>query len=191
MQTALESGPFGAFLLAGGSSRRMGQDKAALSYQGIPLLDHIRDLARKAGATPVLVGGGASADVPDPFPGAGPANALCALANAALDGMPPAWVVLPVDMPLLGPGLLQRLARTPGHAAHFMDQPLPFLLRLDTHVRTYAGEVAHRLAARDSISLYRVLEDLRATVLTPSDAEQAQLVNANTPTDWQAVLASR
>lgn len=191
MHTASESGPFGAFLLAGGGSRRMGQDKAALSYQGIPLLDHMRDLARKAGANPVLVGGGTSADVPDPFPGAGPANALCALAHIAQGGQPLVWIVMPVDMPLLGPALLQRLTRTAGHAAHFMDQPLPFVLRLDTHVRTYAGDVARRLAAGDSISLYHVLEDLQATVLTPSEAERAQLVNANTPSDWQTMLATR
>lgn len=189
--------PFGALLLAGGRSSRMGRDKASLAYRSVPLLTHMKRLAGAAGAAPVLVSGGPAGDLPDPLPGAGPAAGLCALADhargrpqAVPHGWPYAWIVLPVDMPLLGPSLLRRLAATPGRAAHFAGQPLPLMLRLEAETFRVADAAKARLLAGESVALHRMLADLGAAALAASAAEQAELVNANTPDAWQNILAA-
>ncbi|WP_236627690.1 nucleotidyltransferase family protein [Caulobacter sp. B11] len=70
--------PFGAMILCGGGSRRMGRDKALLRLDGVRAVEVVADLARAAGAAAVLTAG---ADhgldwVPDPSPDAGPVGGV-------------------------------------------------------------------------------------------------------------------
>ncbi len=48
---------FTAVILAGGRSSRMGRDKAFLTFQGKPLIEHALQLVRDAGADEVLISG--------------------------------------------------------------------------------------------------------------------------------------
>jgi molybdopterin-guanine dinucleotide biosynthesis protein A len=168
-------------VLAGGRSSRMGRDKARLEVGGATLLDRARALLRDAGAAPVIVAGRADAPggVPDPEPGLGPAAAARhALARLAEQGAAAAWAV-PVDMPLLTPGLLVRLREAGGPGAAFAAHPLPFYVRLDPAA----------LAASSATSVRGLLAELGAAALEPSPEETARLVNVNTPDEFDRLAA--
>ncbi len=176
---------FGALILAGGLSSRMGTDKASLPYGARPLLAHMRGIAGHSGARTVLVGGGPHGDLPDPVAEAGPVASLWALARTtpkvATDSR---WVVIPVDMPLLEGPLLRRLAAAGPRPAFFAGHPLPLALTMDNATRDVLERMGERLSAGKSISVHHVLELLEADTLSPDAAERAQLVNANTREEW-------
>lgn len=100
----------GAFILAGGQSRRMGQDKALTRLAGVPLVKHACNLVRSAGLEPRIAG--ARSDLSSFAPtlpddptrtGLGPLAGICsALTNTSA----PLALFLPVDMPLLPTSLI-------------------------------------------------------------------------------------
>src|SRR5579863_2274620 len=121
----------GGLILAGGQSRRMGRDKAGLTFGSETLLARaVRHMAPVAGplvvslapgqvADPVLVGVGALA-VRDTAPFGGPLPGLLQgfRALAALKPAPEAVLVMPVDMPFYTGAWMERaLAGLHGHAA--------------------------------------------------------------------------
>jgi molybdopterin-guanine dinucleotide biosynthesis protein A len=93
-----------AVLLAGGESRRMGQDKATLLFQGKPFWQIQLDLLRKLEPTEILISARTDpawrpADiqfVPDAFPSRGPLSGLA----ASLDRIGTTHLLaLAIDMP--------------------------------------------------------------------------------------------
>ncbi len=114
---SLESGSaiFSAFVLAGGQSRRMGQDKALLTLAGQPLVAHALSTLRAAGLSPVIAGARSDLSrfarvIPDANPdcniGLGPLAGIC----AALESTTARYsVFLPVDLPLLPSSLISYL----------------------------------------------------------------------------------
>ena len=176
---------FATLILAGGRSSRMGTDKASLAYRGTTLLEHMKNIARSLGSGRVIVGGGTHGDLPDPIVGAGPAANLAALAE--IQGGPARWLVIPVDMPLLTPPLLQRLVAAGPDGAFFADHPLPLALTIDSRTRGVLQGVRADLAKGQSISVRHILAQIGARALTPNPGELDQLVNANTPTEWDQI----
>lgn len=90
-------------VLAGGASRRMGSDKAALELGGEPLVARLAGFLRAAGAEAVVAVGGDSSlharagvdSLPDEHPGQGPLGGLL----SALHWSPcPVLVVVAVDL---------------------------------------------------------------------------------------------
>jgi len=113
------------FVLAGGQSSRMGQDKALLLFAGRPLVAHALSILTQAGLPASIAGARPSARtaleafapvVEDPEPGLGPLAGICAaLASTSAHYA----VFLPVDLPLLPPALIAFLlhhARITGQA---------------------------------------------------------------------------
>ncbi len=108
------------FVLAGGRSSRMGQDKALLDFFGQPLIERALGILRRAGVTASVAGGSRELAafatlVPDSR--IGPLGGICAGLAAAVEDLA---VFLPVDMPLVPPGLLRLMlqhARTTGAKA--------------------------------------------------------------------------
>jgi molybdopterin-guanine dinucleotide biosynthesis protein A len=98
------------FVLAGGRSTRMGQDKALLQLAGKTLVDLALDKLRRLPlASPPRLAGAASdlsshaPVVPDLHPGCGPLSGM----EAALASSTHSFnVFLPIDMPLLPPSFL-------------------------------------------------------------------------------------
>ena len=113
------------FVLAGGQSSRMGQDKALLLFAGRPLVAHALSILTQAGLPASIAGARPSARtalesfapvVEDPESGLGPLAGIC----AALASTSARYAVfLPVDLPLLPPALIGFLlhhARITGRA---------------------------------------------------------------------------
>ncbi len=103
-QDSIVDGGVEGFVLAGGRSTRMGQDKALLQVGGRSLLDLALDKLRGLGvATPRIAAARSDLSshapvVPDLHPGCGPLSGIeAALAATNL----PLNLFLPVDMPLL------------------------------------------------------------------------------------------
>jgi molybdopterin-guanine dinucleotide biosynthesis protein A len=197
-------------VLAGGASSRMGQEKALLALpDGRSALAHVLDAAR-AVASPVLLAVDTAAHAErlrregdiaatpvllDLSPGAGP---LAALAGALRATGAPALLVLAVDTPLLDHRLLRLLhgvflagdADLVAPLVSGITQPMPAV-----YSATLAS-AAERLIAEGRRSL-RALFDapgVRAQLigevaLRAVDPELRSFVGANTPAEWQRVLA--
>lgn len=171
-------------VLAGGLSSRMGRDKALLPWAGVTLLDHMIGLLKSAGLERVVVAGARPGydAVPDLEPGQGPGIAISHL----LAGFgPDDWVlVVPVDMPLLTPGLIGGLigeAGQPLRAAHYLRHPLPALLP----ARNPNGALLHGHSLRE-------LHAQAGSLALPLDAsDQAAFHNVNTPEEWNEAQGAR
>jgi molybdenum cofactor guanylyltransferase len=91
------------FVLAGGRSSRMGEDKALVSLRGQPLVAHALGILREAGLAASVAGSRSplaafAPVVEDSKAGLGPLGGIC----AALASTSARWAVfLPVDLPLL------------------------------------------------------------------------------------------
>ena len=105
---------FGAVILAGGQSSRMGRDKAWLTCGGCSLLARQSELARELGAAEIFISGRPGVDysslhfpvLTDAPPHAGPLAGIAAALRAVRQ---PQLLVLAVDMPLLTVDFLRRL----------------------------------------------------------------------------------
>ena len=109
------------FVLAGGQSSRMGQDKALLQFFGKPLIAHAISILRDAGISASIAGSRAPLDsfapvVADPAPDRGPLSGVC---SAFASSSACHAVFLAVDLPFMPPTLLRFLlhhARITGRA---------------------------------------------------------------------------
>ncbi len=108
--------PAGA-VLCGGSSRRMGADKALIELDGVPMAERVARVLEDAGCDPVVFVGGdpALADlgrrqVPDRWPGEGPVGGVI----TALEALETARtvVVTACDLPDLDVGTVRTVIGT-------------------------------------------------------------------------------
>lgn len=174
-----------AVLLAGGRSSRMGTDKAALPWGNGTLLTHMHARLIAAGADDVIVSGDRPdlGGIPDATPDTGPMGALAQLAPRLHDG---AWIVVPVDMPLLSVDLLQALLTTGATCTCVDGHPLPMALRVDAATRTVIEAVGARSGGERSL---RALQRAVGTRVLPATRWEHALRNCNTPAEWRALQA--
>ena len=197
-------------VLAGGRSVRMGTAKAGLEWHGSTLLRRAIGVMARAVDGPVTVvrapGQGLPAlpagieVVDDPVPGRGPLQGI-ATGLLAAAGHAPVALVCAVDLPLMHPAFLRRVAREL-HADAALDVALPVALG---HAQPLAAAYRTALAPRitellDSgrmrpatlFELSRVLtldeRDLLADpLLAAVDPRLDSLRNVNTPDEYRDV----
>lgn len=181
-------------ILAGGQSRRMGTDKALLTWQGVPLLKRVYDAAAQC-CTAV--------EVLTPWPeryqmllpstvywrleypkGQGP---LLALAQG-LDTLTTEWLLLlACDLPLLKPQVLQRWIRQlppadPQEIAYVPYQKLRWEPLCGLYHRS--GKIALQGFIRDGGTAFQSWLSQIAVVPLGVDPEIASMLwNCNAPTD--------
>jgi molybdopterin-guanine dinucleotide biosynthesis protein A len=197
------SGLTGA-VMAGGASRRMGQDKALLSFDGEPLWLRQARILREAGAVAVGVVRqreqsplALPADIAlwhDTIIGAGPLAGLqAALTACRTDRL----AVLATDMPRIDAGWFAWLLAScpPGGGAvalhpHHGLEPLAAI-----YPRSALAEVTHRLTAGGPRSLQSLVEQLiaegRVTSVPLPPAEIWRVANWNTPAEVGAAYESK
>jgi len=179
-------------ILAGGRSRRMGEDKALLELRGIPLIQRAKNLLQPWVSELVI-----SANlvekyrflglpvIPDVFPGQGPmAGIHAAMSGSALD----AFLVLACDMPCVTPALLTGLLQD--HEG--VDLVVPVTSDGRTHPlcglyrRSCLAEFHHRLLHSQN-RLMDVFKNpaLKVKFLHPSGGSfrDSDLTNINTKSD--------
>lgn len=170
----------GAAILAGGASRRMGVDKAALPFGGARAVDAAVALAAAVGAEVTVVAGGADYGLPrvlDPTPFGGPVGGVLAAAARLVELGCGRMLVLAVDTPLAtAADVAPLLAACP---AAYEGLPLPFVTALADLPTAPADWPLHRLL--DAWGVRRI--DCPTEVA-------ARLRGANTPAEWGALNAS-
>lgn len=165
-------------LLSGGASRRMGQDKASLPWQGTTLLGWQEQRLSVTGREVI-------SRLPDSVSGyAGPLAGIL----AALEAQPElrALLVMPVDMPALSTQALQRLEQAGqllGRPVWFANSPLPAYLPVTHELKKALQERLSSSVDRKSASIKSLLAELSGEAL--QDIEPQELTNINTPDEWQ------
>lgn len=172
--------PFGVLILTGGSSRRMGRDKAALDWGGVRAIDRVAAVAQALGAHSVLTVG-ADLGLPwiaDPQPGAGPVGGVLAGAAALKALGLERALILAVDAPTLTAADLAPLLDAPAPGGAYDGLPLPMVINLSAlPVDAAPGWPLRRLVERAGL----------AVLALPADAE-ARLRGANTPDERAKLL---
>ncbi|WP_353363674.1 molybdenum cofactor guanylyltransferase [Mycobacterium sp.] len=186
--------PLAAVILAGGASRRMGRDKAAVPYEGTTLVERIVSIVRPRCA-PVFVIAAPGQPLPtldaevlrDEVRGVGPLVATGRGLRAAADAGLELAFVCAVDMPLLDADLIDELA---GPAVRLgADVVLPW----DGRDHYLAGIYRTSLAGRVGELVAAGERSMRALVNTVDTQrivmdEQRSLTNVNTATDLSTAL---
>ena len=177
-------------VLAGGKSTRMGRDKAMLHWNGQPLIEHQLAVLRAAGVDEVHVSGQRPDydGIADARPDHGPLGGLAGVATRLSDDGD--LLVIPVDMPLLTPALLQRLRSVNREASclRFAGHVLPMRWRLDVASRTRLDDLLRQDDPRRR-SLRALQHAMACEEITLSPQEAAQFVDCNTEAIWKEVSA--
>jgi molybdenum cofactor guanylyltransferase len=194
---ASSAAPIHGLILAGGSSKRMHRDKAALQYQGKSQLERAYDLASRH-VSPVFVSVRANqtADptrahhpmIVDSVAGEGPTVGIRS-ALAAFPGV--AWLVLACDLPYLSDAAISQLLRerdaaslaTAYRSAH---DGLPEPLCAIWEPAAAAALAEYQAGGRDCPRKFLIRHP--ATLLEPLD--KRALDNVNTPEDYAQALAN-
>jgi len=184
-------------VLAGGQSRRMGTDKAALPFGDATLLERVLRAVGACCRQVVVVTSGsrpypglAVPVVVDRWPGRGPLAGI----EAGLRACPtPYAAVVACDLPFLRPRLLCGLAeaaRGVQAAVPVTDRPHPLCAVYRRDAAGVADEVlqAGGGSVRDLLGRLRV-RYVPEDVLRRWDPELASLVNVNTPEEYAQALA--
>ncbi len=151
---------FDAVILAGGASRRMGQDKALLEYNGRTLLRAQVERAREIGAQEIFVSVRPDAHkaVPgcrvlrDLQPGCGP---LAGIERGLEEATSPFLLALAVDMPFLSASVLLSIVEQCGESFGSVPalsgrlEPLAAIYPKQAHPLVVQVMAENRLRARD------------------------------------------
>lgn len=186
---------YSLLLLAGGRSRRMGCDKAELSFDGKTFLSCMLDKAGEVGITKKYLSGhcwtGKGVNlIPDIYRNRGPLGGIhaCLLAMST-----PFALVLPVDIPQISPAVLDKIL-TDHERLEQKDREKPFLLahggRTEPLIGIYPvflGKKISHLIENGPVPVFRLLDETGYGLCRISDGE-FQAENINTPRDYQMLL---
>lgn len=189
-------------ILAGGQSKRMGQDKARLIIQGEPLIARVHRLLRVAFGEIVIVGGGDFGDIlpgvtviPDRRPGQGP---LAALESAFTATSATLLFVVACDMPFVSPALARHMIQ---RASAEPDADVVALRRARGLEPLHAVYRSRRcqpavmaLLDEGERSLQALLARSMVVEVAPDEAvtfdpQGLATSNVNTPDDWREALS--
>ena len=197
-------------VLAGGQSRRMGQDKALMRYQGRTLIDNASLLLRSASCDKVLISRNAPGFLNDKIEDAGPLSGVHAVLDALSqsdnhNGNPCELLVLPVDMPQMTPELLRILVsrgREAEKACYVEKRFLPFYLPVTQDTKALLANYLVEQSKRRVVGFLEILNavslkeaslkktarkgesDSKKRLANMSNDDDVEWLNVNTPGDW-------
>ena len=172
-----QAATIGAIILAGGTSSRMGVDKAAQVWGDRRAVDHVAALARAAGAAQIVTAGDRDYGlpfVPDPSPLSGPVAGIVAAAKTMTPSIDRV-LVLAVDAPSIRLADLSPLFEIGGNGAAFDGLPLPMVLGLS----------AIPAEAENDWPLRRLVERAGLARIAPADDVKNRLRGANTLEEFE------
>ncbi len=195
-----ESFSIEAFILAGGSSTRMGRDKALLELGGVPMASRLADLVSPLAEQVTIIGPPQAFTElpirvhPDDEPGLGP---LGGIATALRYCKQPWAMVLGCDLPFLSRAWLADLKRRAAESS--ADVLLPFNERgqaepLCAMYRKAAGETIRTALARGARKVTDGLTELHVENIPASEWKEFDsggllFKNMNTPEDYEQARA--
>lgn len=174
----------GAVILTGGSSRRMGADKAAELWFGVRAVDRVAEVARACGARHVVTAGDIDygyETAPDPAPHSGPVGGLISGAQALRIRACDRGLFLAVDAPTLFPSDVAGLLAHPSPGAAFEGLPLPMVVDLS----------AWPAEAQSDWPLRRLVERMGLVQIVCPKDRWSHVRGANTPRERAALLVDQ
>ena len=197
-------------VLAGGQSRRMGQDKALMRYQGRTLIDNASLLLQSASCDKVLISRNAPGFLNDRIEDAGPLSGVHAVLDALSqsdnhNGNPCELLVLPVDMPQMTPELLRILVsrgREAEKACYVEKRFLPFYLPVTQDTKALLANYLVEQKKRRVVGFLEILNavslkegdlkkiarkdesDNKKRLANMSNEDGVEWLNVNTPGEW-------
>ncbi len=197
-------------VLAGGQSRRMGQDKALMRYQGRTLIDNASLLLQSASCDKVLISRNAPGFLNDKIEDAGPLSGVHAVLDALSqsdnhNGNPCELLVLPVDMPQMTPELLRILVsrgREAEKACYVEKRFLPFYLPVTQKTKALLANYLVEQKKRRVVGFLEILNavslkegdlkkiarkdesDNKKRLANMSNEDGVEWLNVNTPGEW-------
>ncbi len=180
-------------ILAGGQSSRMGLDKATLPIAGTTLLEYMRAKLQSAGLTEVVICRNAPGYLNDTIAQLGPLGALYTLSQRYPGRQA---LIIPVDMPLLSEVTLQHF-QAAALASEAIDSQSPATLGQQIFplylpfTPTVNEALSQRVNQPDDLSIAALLRETGVRRLSDlaHKAGNDELLNANTPQQWQTILS--
>jgi molybdopterin-guanine dinucleotide biosynthesis protein A len=172
---------FGAIILTGGASSRMGSDKAVLDWNGQRAVDRLAALADHVGAAACVTSGAHGYGLPfasEEPPGGGPVAGIVAAAKTLMSQGCRRALVLAVDAPTFVAADLAALLASAAPGACFEGQRLPLVLDLVSLPQD---------GGRDW-PMIRLIEAIGLTRLPCPAGAESRLRGANTPAEHKALL---
>ena len=172
-------------VLAGGSSSRMGTNKAELLYKGMPLVQWQMEKLRSIGLPKILVSGYGEGMIPDDVPGKGPLGGLYSTLRRASGSQ---CLVLPVDVPLIDAYTLKQLIRTHNGGITLLsynERPEPLIGVYDSCLAQSILPMLHE----GSAAVRRLLDMVGYRTL-PVTGDGRIVSNCNTQDEFAAVCAA-
>jgi len=164
----------------------MGEDKAKLAIAGTTLLEFMRAKLQQAGIDEIVICRNASGYLNDIIPQLGPLGALHTLGQHYPGRRA---LIIPVDMPLLSVASLKAFAaavRDSSLPATSGQQMFPLYLPFTP---TVIEALHQRTRQPDDLSIAAFLRETGGQVLSAVELHDDESLNANTPQQWQAILA--
>jgi molybdopterin-guanine dinucleotide biosynthesis protein A len=175
------------FVLVGGSSSRMGRDKALLPYRGERLVDHIAREVRDAAGSVTLVGAAERYGslgyraISDKIAGRGPLGGV----HAALSDTAAEWnLVVACDMPRLERALLEGLLERAEQQGCDCLVPLPAPHKVEPLCAVWRRSALAKIEAALNGGVLRMTDVLQLLDTHYWTGAAAWFANANTPRDW-------
>jgi len=170
-------------VLAGGQSRRMGEDKALLTLgNGNTLLQQSIYLLQKTGIEDVVVSGDRDGGIADQIAGLGPLSAIESVIHKTHATR---LLIIPVDMPLLTKALLNQLLNKADQdeSVYYSQHYLPLNLAVTLKTKKL---IRHLLEQPDKKhrSVKNLLEQIPTKILDFKKNQASALSNINTPEQW-------
>ncbi len=181
-------------VLSGGESRRMGKDKAFLSLEGIPLIEHVLRALRGAFSRIIIVTNDPASYVPygavvvtDAVDKQGP---LTGIYSGLLHSQDDYNFIVACDMPFLNPGLIAYMAGlTPGHDI-VAPMVAGYLEPLHAFYHRRLLPVIEERLSRDARKIQGIYRDARVRYVSEPeiarfDPQQRSFKNLNTPEEYK------
>ena len=182
------------FVLAGGASRRMGEDKALLPIGNQTLVERVASEVRAAAGDVTLVGGGGRysrfgyATVDDLYPGEGPLGGIItALRHSGAE----LNLIVACDMPGIRAEALRRLLGCARRSAASVVVLETGDGRAHPLCGVYGLDVLDRLELTFAAGVRSLQEALRSEAVERVPApDERWAANVNTPEEWAAFAAA-
>jgi molybdopterin-guanine dinucleotide biosynthesis protein A len=203
VSSAADANGVSGVILAGGASRRMGQNKAFLEWNGHPLISVVAGRLRSVVGEVIILAHDtesyasfADRCVPDLYPGVGTLGGIHAGLTAATHDL---VMVVGCDMPFLDPAVLDWFVQTASSANGAGDADLVILKHeagvepLHAVYRKSCLPVIEATIQSGERCAYAFYDQIRVHYVTPAeiaglDPDLVSFLNVNTPRQWHHAL---
>lgn len=172
-------------ILAGGASRRMGQDKALLTVEAVTMLARMRNILKRTPVEKIVISrnDNQAGHMRDLHPNKGP---LSGIHSAAMRYPHANLLIVPVDLPLIDADTLNALieaAQQRGQNVCFSEHSLPVFLYNTESLRQ---ALEYTLCCTNDYAVKEFCSHFPLSTATLS--HQSSLFNTNTPAQWRFAM---